>query len=155
MAEGMVLFKVAGATYAVRSESVVMVEMISSITRVPHGEAFLEGVTAVRGQVIPVVSLRKRFDMETVEFDLQSRLVVIRVNNRMIGMLVDSAREYIKVENEQILPPPEALTGPDIEYLEGVIMREERLILLINMEKLFDEQERVVIADYADEKISD
>jgi purine-binding chemotaxis protein CheW len=154
MVEGMVLFQVAGATYAVRSAQVVMVEMVESITRVPRAAAFVEGVTAIRGQVIPVVSIRKRFHLEEAAPDLRTRLVVIRVHGRTIGMMVDSAREYIKIDHEQILPPPEALSGPGIEYLEGVVNLHNRLVLLVNLEQLFSREEQDRLVELAEENSS-
>jgi purine-binding chemotaxis protein CheW len=147
MVESFILFTVAGATYAVRSNQVESVEMVESITRVPRTAAFVEGVTSVRGQVIPVVSIRKRFDMEPVQPDLRSRLVVINIYGRKIGMIVDSAREFMKIDTEQIKAPAEALVGPETEYLEGVVTLDKRLILLINLVRLFDKDERNAIAE--------
>jgi purine-binding chemotaxis protein CheW len=142
MAETFILFTVAGANYAVRSDEVEMIEMVESITRVPRTAAFVEGVTSVRGHVIPVVSIRKRFRMEPVEPDLRTRLVVIQINGRRIGMMVDSAREFVRIEPDQIQPPPEALSGPQMEYLQGVVKQQNRLILLVDLDKLFNQDER-------------
>ena len=141
-----ILFEVSGATYAVAAEQVQQVEMLEQLTRVPKAPSFVEGVTSIRGQVIPVVSLRRRFHMPEIERTqaarLRVRLIVIRLGERRIGMLVDSAREFVRVSPEQILPTPEGLTGPGVEYLEGIVNLPDRLILLISLQRLFDSSEK-------------
>lgn len=137
-----ILFEVAGATYAVPAEQVQQVEMLELLTRVPKAPNFVEGVTSIRGQVIPVVSLRRRFQMEEIEHGLRTRLIVIRLGERRIGMLVDSAREFLRIASEQILPPPEGLAGPGVEYLEGIVHLADRLILVMNLHRLFDVSEQ-------------
>lgn len=147
MTESFILFEIAGAAYAVPSGQVEMVEMIESITRVPNAPDFLEGVTAVRGQMIPVISMRRRFHMESVAHTLRTRLIIIRLGERRIGMLVDSAREFLRVPVEQIQPPPETLSGPFVHYLDGVINRANRLILIVNLPRLFRDDEQAALQE--------
>jgi purine-binding chemotaxis protein CheW len=116
------------------------------LTRVPKTPGFVEGVTSVRGQIIPVVSLRRRFQLEPQPPDLRTRLIVIRLEERRIAMLVDSAREFTRIASESIQPPPASLTGPGVEYLEGVAPLGSRLVLVINLHRLFDEKEKEALA---------
>jgi chemotaxis signal transduction protein len=147
MLEPYILFEVAGSAYAVPSDQVLQVEMIENITRVPNTPGFIEGVAHVRGQVIPVINLRLRFGMERIPYDLRSRLVVISLGARTIGLAVDTAREFMRLSPEQILPPPESLAGPGIEYLEGVVSLKERLILVVNLHALISSQEKVQLSE--------
>ena len=146
MTETFVLFEVDHATYAARSEQVVRVEMVDSITHVPNTPDFIQGVTAVRGHVIPVIGLRQRFHLPPAAPDYRTRLVVIRIENRQVGLLADSAREFIRIDPDQIHPVPEGLSGPGVQYLDGVVNLNNRLILVVNLPRLIDPDERAAIS---------
>ncbi len=147
MIEPFVLFKVAGTTYAVRSTEVQSVELIERITHVPNTPEFVEGVVYLRGQVIPVVNLRRRFKFDPVPYTLRSRLVVVSLDRRTIALAVDEAREFARLDTETILPPPETLTGPQVRYLEGVISQENNLLLVIQLPELFSFEERQALSE--------
>jgi purine-binding chemotaxis protein CheW len=88
--------------------------------------------------VIPALNLRTRFGFERIERDIRSRLVVINSGSRVVGLVVDTAREFLKISEESIEPPPEALTGLSGHYLEGVATVGERPILILNLEAVLD-----------------
>lgn len=136
--EPFILFELAGTTYGVRSNSVQQIEMIEDVASVPNAHPAVEGVALVRGQVIPALNLRTRFGFERVDRNLRSRLVVITTGTRVVGMIVDTAREFIKIATESIEPPPEALTGLSGKYLEGIATVGERMILILNLEAVLD-----------------
>lgn len=136
--EPFILFELAGTTYGVRSNSVQQIEMIDDVASVPNAHPAVEGVALVRGQVIPALNLRTRFGFEKIERSLRSRLVVINTGTRVVGMLVDTAREFIKLAPESIEPPPEALTGLSGKYLEGIATAGERMILILNLAAVLD-----------------
>ena len=137
-AEPFILFELAGTTYGVRSRLVQQVEMIDDVAPVPNAHAALEGVVLVRGQVIPALNLRARFGFDRIERDLRSRLVVISTGTRVVGLIVDTAREFLKIPAESIEPPPEALTGLSGRYLEGIATINERPILVLNLDAVLD-----------------
>ncbi len=136
--EPFILFELSGTTYGVRSRFVQQIEMIDDVASVPNAHPAVEGVVLVRGQVIPALNLRTRFGFETVERDLRSRLVVINTGKRVVGLDVDTAREFIKIPAVSIEPPPEALTGLSGRYLEGVAAIDERLILILDLDAVLD-----------------
>jgi len=136
--EPFILFELAGTTYGVRSRFVQQIEMIEDVASVPNAHAAVEGVVLIRGQVIPALNLRTRFGFERVDRDLRSRLVVINAGDRVVGLIVDTAREFIKVPTESIEPPPEALTGLSGKYLEGIATIKERMILVLNLDAVLD-----------------
>ncbi|HZN00079.1 MAG TPA: chemotaxis protein CheW [Pyrinomonadaceae bacterium] len=136
--EPFILFELAGTTYGVRSRFVQQIEMIDDVATVPNAHAALEGVVLVRGQVIPALNLRTRFGFERIERDLRSRLVVINTGRRVVGLIVDTAREFLKIPAESIEPPPEALTGLSGRYLEGIATINERPILVLNLDAVLD-----------------
>lgn len=136
--EPFILFELAGTTYGVRSRFVQQIEMIDDVAAVPNAHHAVEGVVLVRGQVIPALSLRLRFGFEKIERDLRSRLVVINTGGRVVGLVVDTAREFLKIPAESIEPPPEALTGLSGQYLEGIATINERMILVLNLDSVLD-----------------
>jgi len=136
--EPFILFELAGTTYGVRSRFVQQIEMIEDVAIVPNAHPAVEGVVLIRGQVIPALNLRTRFGFERVDRDLRSRLVVINTGDRVVGLIVDTAREFIKIPTESIEPPPEALTGLSGKYLEGIATIKERMILVLNLDAMLD-----------------
>ena len=136
--EPFILFELAGTTYGVRSGAVQQIDMIEDVTSVPNAHPALEGVVLVRGQVIPAINLRTRFGFDKIGRDLGSRLVVINNGTRTVGLIVDTAREFLKISTESIEPPPDALTGLSGQYLVGIATVGERPILVLNLDAVLD-----------------
>ena len=136
--EPFILFELAGTTYGVRSRLVQQIEMIEHVTPVPNAPAAVEGVVLARGQVIPALNLRARFGFARIAFDLRSRLVVVSTAGRTLGLIVDSAREFLRIPETAIEPPPEAITGLSGKYLEGVATIKDRIILILNLDEVID-----------------
>ncbi len=137
-AEPFILFELAGTTYGVRSRLVQQIEMIEHVTPVPNAPAAVEGVVLARGQVIPALNLRARFGFERAAFDLRSRLVVVSTAGRTLGLIVDSAREFMRIPEGAVGPPPEAITGLSGKYLEGVATVDGRIILVLDLDEVID-----------------
>ena len=137
-AEPFVLFELAGTTYGVRSRFVQQIEMIEHVTPVPNAPAAVEGVVLARGQVIPALSLRARFGFEKIPYDLRARLLVVSSGGRTIGLIADTAREFVRIPAGTIEPPPEAITGLSGKYLEGIATIGGRMILVLNLEEVID-----------------
>jgi purine-binding chemotaxis protein CheW len=134
--ETYVLFMVAGTTYALPSSDVHHMEMLEGVTRVPNAPPFVEGVVFSRGQVVPVVNLRARFGFERVPYDLRTRLIVVQSADRVIGLVVDSAREFVNIPAGAIQPPHEALAGMSGRYVDGVASVGDRLILMLDLSRI-------------------
>jgi purine-binding chemotaxis protein CheW len=143
-----VLFTVARTTYALPSAEVRHMEMLEEITRVPNAPSFVDGVVFSRGQVVPVVNLRARFGFERVPFDLKTRLVVVQAGTRLIGLVADSAREFVSIPPEAIQPPNDALAGMSGRYVDGIATVRDRLILVLNLDRIlnFDEAQTMGLA---------
>ena len=143
-----ILFTVAATTYALPSAEVRHMEMLEEITRVPNAPSFVDGVVFSRGQVVPVVNLRARFGFERMPFDLKTRLVVVQAGTRLIGLVADSAREFVSIPPEAIQPPNDALAGMSGRYVDGIATVRDRLILVLNLDRIlnFDEAQTVGLA---------
>ncbi|HEY1307590.1 MAG TPA: chemotaxis protein CheW [Vicinamibacterales bacterium] len=133
-----ILFSVAGTTYALPSDQVRHMEMVGQITAVPNAAPFIEGVAFSRGQVVPVVNLRVRFGFEREAPGIRARLLIVEMNNRRIGLLADSAREFVSIADHLIHPPNDAIRGLSGNYVSGVATMDERIILILNMTPLVD-----------------
>jgi purine-binding chemotaxis protein CheW len=143
-ADSFVLFELAGTTYAVPSGDVQQLEMIEHITPVPNAAESVEGVVFSRGQVIPAINLRTRFGFPKIEYDVRSRLVVVNVGGRNIGLIVDAAREFKRIPKDAINPPSEALSGTSGKYLEAIATVDDgRLILLLNLAEVVKSAEEI------------
>jgi purine-binding chemotaxis protein CheW len=131
-----VLFEVAETTYAVRSADVSQLEMIEHITPVPNASEAVEGVTFSRGQVIPAINLRTRFGFPKTGFDTRSRLIVVAVDGRSVGLIADTAREFKRIPHAAINPPAENLEMTSGKYLEAIATLGDRIILLLNLSEV-------------------
>jgi len=135
-ADTYILFEIAGTTYAVHSQGVQQIEMIDHITPLPNAPAFVDGVVFTRGQVIPAHNLRARFGFERVPHTTRTRLLVVKSTNRMVGLIVDTARECISIPPDTIQAPAGSLAGLSGEYLKGVVTVGDRIILVVNIEEV-------------------
>jgi chemotaxis signal transduction protein len=133
-----ILFSVAKTTYALPSHDVRHLEMVEQVTAVPNAAPFVEGVVFSRGLVVPVVNVRVRFGFERVERDLRSRLLVVEVAGRLVGLLVDEAREFIRIPDDVIQPPSDAMAGLSGNYLAGVATLGDRIVLILNVTDIID-----------------
>ena len=140
-----ILFTVAGTTYALPSGDVRHMEMVEDVTRVPNAPAFIDGVVFSRGQVVPVVNLRARFGFERAAFDVRSRLIVVQSAGRLIGLVADAAREFVRIPPDAIQPPNEALTGMSGRYVEGIASMSDRLVLILSLDRILNFAEAVTV----------
>jgi len=122
-------------------------EMIEHITAVPNAAPMVEGVVFSRGRVIPAINLRVRFGFERVPLDTKTRLVIVSTVGRTIGLIVDTAREFISIPADSIQPPGEAISGLSGKYVDGIATLGNRIILLLNLEEVINLSE-VVIDDH-------
>ena len=149
--EPFILFELAGTTYGVRSSFVQQIELIEDVASVPNAHPAVEGVVLVRGQVIPALNLRTRFGFERIERELRSRLVVINAGTRVVGLVVDTAREFLKIPTVAIEPPPETITGLSGKYLEGIATLDGRMILVLNLDEVIDLNTEIAEAEISSE----
>jgi len=138
-----ILFELAGTTYGVPSRAVQQMEMVEHITPVPNAPPFVEGVVFTRGQVVPAVNLRARFGFQKKPYDLKTRLIVVTDGARVVGLIVDTAREFVTIPSEAIQPPPEAIAGLSGKYLDGIATLGERLVLILNVAEVLKLEQAV------------
>lgn len=138
-----VVFQLSKETYGVDISQVSEIITMQQITKVPHTIEFIEGIINLRGRVIPVVDLRKRFGLPFDEMTRNTRIVVIEIGGNTLGMIVDGVSEVLRISSDIVEAPPQAVTSADADYLEGVAKLEDRLIILLNLEKVLNQQEKL------------
>ena len=135
-----VTFRVGSAEYAVNAEHVLHLESFTEATHVPGAPAFVAGLVQVRGKLVPVVDLRTRFGLGPVERTLDNRVIVVKVGTRVAGLLVDSAREVVRLDEASFEPPPELLDNQASGFVKAVATQAKRLLLVVDVPRLIGEE---------------
>jgi purine-binding chemotaxis protein CheW len=120
--------------------------MVEDITRVPNAAHFVDGVVFSRGKVVPALNLRARFGFDKAPYDLRTRLLVVQSETRSVGLVVDSAREFLSIPASAIQPPNQALTGLSGRYVEGIANLNDRLVLILDLPQVLDFSEPIPAA---------
>jgi purine-binding chemotaxis protein CheW len=131
-----ILFEIAGTTYAVSSQSVSQIEMLQHITPLPNAPAYIDGVVFTRGHVIPAMNLRARFGFEKTPYTNRTRMVVVRSGERLVGLIVDTAREFLSIPDDLIQRPGAAIVDLSGPYLKGIVTIDDRVIFVIDLEEV-------------------
>ncbi|MDI6710287.1 MAG: chemotaxis protein CheW [Bacillota bacterium] len=140
--EQVVVFQLAEQTYGVDIARVYEIIRMEAITRVPRAPQFVEGVINLRGRIIPVIDLRRRFGMPQNEQTRASRIIIVEMNGMTVGMVVDAVLEVLRLPADSIEPPPPVINGIDSAYLRGIALWGERLIIMLDTEKVLIEAEQ-------------
>ena len=107
-----------------------------NITKVPNSPEFIEGVINLRGRVIPVIALRIKLGMEKIEYSNSTRIIVVEINNNTVGFVVDGVSEVLRIPANITEAPPSMVAGVDSEYITAVGKLEDRLLILLDLEKI-------------------
>lgn len=112
-------------------------------TPVPRAPAFVEGVLDVRGTLVPVIDLRKRFELSRVEYGDDTRIVLVDFQGERLGLVVDAVTEVMRAPETSVSPPPAYVKGLAAEFLRGIVRLEGRLVVLIDLDRILSSQERM------------
>jgi purine-binding chemotaxis protein CheW len=131
-----ILFELGRTAYALPSGAIQRLEMVEQVTPVPNALAFVDGVVFSRGKVVPAINLRARFGFEKVPYDLKTRLIVVAHEERAVGLIVDSAREFVSIPGEAVQAPPDSLGGTSGRYVGGIATVNGRVVLILDVAEL-------------------
>lgn len=136
-----VSFRLAQEEYGIEITKVQEIILMGEITRVPQTPHFIKGLINLRNTVIPIVDLRLRFGLEEQVSTDETRIMVMNVVGKTIGIIVDAVSEVLRITNEQIAPPPSTVAGLGRDYLTGLVKLEKRLLILLDIDKILGENE--------------
>lgn len=140
-----IVFRLGVDDFGIRIESVVEILKMQKVYEVPELEDFIAGVIDVRGAVIPLVDMRKRFSLTSVA--TKERVVLVRFGRERLGLIVDEVREIVDFEDAELTKPPSIFKGLASEYLEGLGKKGEMVAILLNLQTLLSAQERLKLLE--------
>lgn len=142
MEKQLVVFSLANEDYGVDITSVESIIKMQAITSIPQAPAVVEGVTNLRGMVLPVVNLRKRFNLPGGENDKNTRIIVSAINGLKVGMIVDGVSEVLRIQDQVIEPTPPMVSTVDTAFITGIIKLEGRLVILLDLARVLNLEEQ-------------
>lgn len=141
-----VTFHLANEHYGINIQNVQEIILVGQITSIPEVPSFVEGLINLRGKVIPVIDLRRRFELTAGEYGENTRIIVTNTSQRTIGLVVDEVHEVLRLDGDQIEALPEGLTNVDAAYITGVVKLEKRILILLDVEVVISDETQASIA---------
>jgi purine-binding chemotaxis protein CheW len=132
----MVLFELGSEIYGLDIATVHEIIRMQPITKVPKAPFYVEGVINLRGKVIPVIDMGKRFGLEKVENNKNNRIVVVNIQDTILGIIVDAVTEVIRIPMDSIEPVSDIITAANSDYLLGIAKLTDKMVILLELDKL-------------------
>ena len=142
-------FRLADQEYAFRIEQIQEIVIPDRVTRMPQVPDYVEGVSNLRGTIIPIINLRRLFDLEAAARNDETRTIVANVGQRTIGCTVDAVTQVIRITSENIQPAPDLLKSKGASYIAGFAKVESRLVILLEISELLDPSKLEQVRDIA------
>ena len=143
----LVVFRMESEEFACGINDVREVLKMIRVTPLPRSLDFVEGVINLRGEVIPVIDLRKRFGLTEAERTDESRIIIVEAEERMVGLTVDSVTEVIRIPNTQIHDAPNQVAGQQTNLIMGVGKIDQRMLIILNLDRILTSDEQIALAD--------
>jgi len=134
-------FQIADQEYAFPIEQIREIVVLDKVTRTPQVPDYCEGVSNLRGSIIPIINVRKLFGLDPTPVDGETRIIVVQVGDKVMGCTVDTVSQVIRIPEESIQPAPETVTAGGANYISGFARIEERLVILLNINELLDPEQ--------------
>jgi purine-binding chemotaxis protein CheW len=147
-------FRVGRETFGVPISTVHEIVRVPEITAVPDAPSYVEGVINLRGKIISVLDLRKRFGEKEITYNKKNRILVVEVEGRMVGLIVDAASEVLKVPASEIDAPPNVFQEGELNYVTGVGKLRGRLIIMIDLTKILQKGELRRLEEFAESHVA-
>jgi purine-binding chemotaxis protein CheW len=141
----LVSFRLANEEYGIEITKVQEIILMGEITRIPQTPEYIKGLINLRSSVIPIVDLRQRFGMTCEDATDTTRIMVVNVEGRTIGIIVDAVSEVLRINHSHIAPPPPTVAALGKEYLTGLVKLEIRLLILLNIDRILSLEETQLV----------
>jgi len=140
----LVTFLLAGEEYGLPITKVQEINRFLPVTKLPQTPPFMEGIINLRGRIIPVLDLRKRFQLEVTAHDDDTRIIVVEISGQTVGLTVDAVREVVRLGAASVEEPPSSV-AVDSQYISGVGNLGNRLIILLDTDQILTNQEEIAV----------
>ncbi|WP_296304468.1 chemotaxis protein CheW [uncultured Desulfovibrio sp.] len=137
----LVTFSIGEEEFGVNILKVQEIIRTMEITKVPRAPDFVEGVINLRGKVIPIIDLRRRFGLAPRGHDKNTRIIVIEINNIIVGFVVDAVSEVLRIPASTVEPPPPVVAGVESDYVSGVGKLQDRLLIMLDLDRLLSSED--------------
>jgi len=148
-------FLLAGEEYGVDILRVQEIKGWNSVTPIPNTPAYIRGVINLRGTIVPIVDLRRRFSLEAIEYGPMTVVIVLKVirgeKSRVMGVVVDAVSDVYNVNKEALKPAPDFGTVVNVDYVQGLATVNESMVIILDIDKLLNSDELTVVANIAHE----
>ncbi|MBO5482051.1 MAG: purine-binding chemotaxis protein CheW [Treponema sp.] len=147
----LVTFHLGDELYGVNIMDVKEIVKIQPVRFIPNAPYYVEGIINLRGEIIPIIALHKRFNIKSVpkteDDEIEGGFIILNIDNSKIGIIIDKVARVVSVKAEEVKDPPQMLSGIGTEYIEGVIREENGYLIMLNIRKVFNAKELQKIID--------
>lgn len=147
----LVTFHLGDELYGVNIMDVKEIVKIQPVRFIPNAPYYVEGIINLRGEIIPIIALHKRFNIKSVpkteDDEIEGGFIILNIDNNKIGIIIDKVARVVSVKGEEVKDPPQMLSGIGTEYIEGVIREENGYLIMLNIRKVFNAKELQKIID--------
>ncbi|WP_280562138.1 MULTISPECIES: chemotaxis protein CheW [unclassified Chromohalobacter] len=143
------VFSLGSEEYAVDILKVQEIRGYENVTRIANAPEFIKGVTNLRGVIVPIVDLRIKFNLDKIEYEGQTVVIVVNVADRVVGIVVDGVSDVMTLSSDQIKPAPEFGETLSADYLSGLGSLEDRMLVIVDIEKLLTSEEMALVEQQA------
>ena len=138
----LVTFHLQDEEFGINIQRVHEINRIIDVTKIPNAPSYIEGIINLRGKIIPVVNLRSKLGFDQAEHDKMTRIMVVEIEGKVLGFIVDSVSEVLRIEDPKIEAPPSITGANDAGYIKGVINLADRILILLDLDTLFGEESK-------------
>ena len=137
----LVVFKLGGDSFGVEIQYIQEIIRTKNVTKVPKVKDYIEGIINLRGRIIPVIDLRKRFGIPSTS-SIETRIIIVEIASLVVGMIVDGVSEVMRLSNQAIDPPSPLINSIESDFIRGVGKVDDRLIILVELLNILDSKEK-------------
>ena len=145
----LVTFQLGAEKYGIDIMEVKEIVDYEEIRGIPNAPAYVEGIYNLRGDIIPIISLHRRFHLQRAESIEEDSLLILTIGGMQLGIIIDRVLRVITIDTEEIQPPPQMIAGIGAEYIQGVVHQDEGYLIILDSSRLFDPEELRQISQYA------
>lgn len=149
-----VIFKLGNEHYGMDIMHVKEITENKETTKIPNSPDFIDGVINLRGRIVPVINLKKRFGLKNTEIKENSRIIIVTMGEKLVGFIIDDASQVMSIKDEEIESPPEIIASVDKKYIVGIGKTQEKMIILLDTASIFLKEEENQMKSMQDESFS-